>query len=67
MDDDGAGLIEPGDLPQPEIDGPFLEEARQIEREMYLVMTTQVKLAIIQVALGIVSIALALIIGLILR
>ena len=67
MDDNEAGLIEPDQPTQADVAQPLLEEARQIEREMYQVMTTQVKLAAVQIAIGLISIAIALVVGLLLR
>ncbi len=63
MNEEDAGFAAP-DPPQEETaDMPFLEEARKIEKDMYQVMTTQVRLAIIQIVLAGLSILAALVIA----
>jgi len=61
MNEEDIGQVGPE---APEEDFPLLQEAREIEKQMFGVMTTQVKLAIIQVVLATVSIITALIIAL---
>ena len=63
MNDDTAGLLEPKPPPEQDISLPFLDEARKIEKDMYQIMTTQVKLAIVQVALAALSVLIALIVA----
>lgn len=60
---DEAAAIEPEPPPQ-DIDEPFLEEAREIEREMYQIMATQVRLGIIQVVLATLGIVTACVMAL---
>jgi len=63
MNDENAGLAPPALPPEEDIDAPLLEQARQIERDMYQIMATQVKLARVQVALAGASILIALIVA----
>lgn len=63
MNEDEADQLKPDALPNQDADFPFLEQARKIEKEMFQVMTTQVRLAIIQIALATLSILTALIIA----
>jgi len=63
MNDEDAGLAPPAPPLEEDIDAPLLEQARQIERDMYEIMATQVKLARVQIALAGVSILIALIIA----
>ena len=63
MKSEQAGFTELASLQDEIAETAVLEQARQIEKEMFHVMTTQVKLAIMQVVLGALSIVLALVIA----
>ena len=63
MSEDEAGQIEPEPQLEQDVDFPLLEQARKIEKEMFQVMTTQVKLAIVQIVLATISIVAALVIA----
>ena len=63
MNEEEVGLVESELPPEHNATSPFLEQERAIEREMYKIMTTQVKLAIVQAALAALGILTALIIA----
>ncbi len=63
MNEEQAGQIEPEPQLEQDLDIPLLEQARKIEKEMFHVMTTQVKLAIVQIILATLSIVAALVIA----
>lgn len=63
MNEEQSDTLSP-DLSPTEISDLLLpDQARAIEKDMYNIMTTQVKLAIIQVVIAIVSLLTALIIA----
>jgi len=63
MNDEQAGSLQPEPPSESSAEIPLLEQARQIERDMYQIMTTQARLATAQVVLAILGILTALIIA----
>ncbi len=63
MNEEQAGQIEPEPQLEQDLDIPLLEQARKIEKEMFQVMTAQVKLAVVQIILATLSIVAALVIA----
>jgi uncharacterized protein YjeT (DUF2065 family) len=65
MNQEEAGFMEPAAIPEEPMPSPFPEQARQIEQDMFNIMTHQLRIAIIQVVLATVSILAALLLALI--